>query len=96
MRKEKSVMGKRLSYKASKQKGSCKMKKIGFVLFISFVVLILGLYVNSYASECGDVLSDGTWKGVVGYHNGIYHAGQDPNPDDGQWTCGSLTDHGWS
>lgn len=73
------------------------MKRTAFItLFLATLVFLSGLVFSAYAADCGDVLSEGTWKGVVGYHNGAYHAGADPNPDDSIWTCGSQNEYGWS
>ena len=59
------------------------------ITFFCAIVFWLALQTASltYAANCGDILSEGTWKGVVGYHNGPYQAGKDPDPNDDQWTC---------
>lgn len=52
---------------------------------------------NSYGYECGEVMSEGTWKGVVGYHNGLKHGSPDncieePGPFGGLYQCTEYVD----
>ena len=68
-----------------------KMKSLrALIMFFCAIVFWLALQAVSltYAANCGDELwEEETWKGEVGYHNGPYHAGKDPDPSDDQWTC---------
>ena len=73
-----------------------KSLKLSAIILLTGLVIISGQFPSAYSADCGDELSEGTWKGVVGYHNGVYHAGADPNPDDDIWTCGPLDEYGWS
>ncbi len=71
-------------------------KLISIFLLTSIIfIFILNLSLNSYGYTCGEVMTEGTWKGVIGYHNGDYQEGKDPNPNDDIWTCGQLTGYGY-
>ena len=73
------------------------MKNLKISILTFFFNFSLAIWSGDVSmAACGDELACGSWKGVDGYHNGDYHAGEDPNPDDDIWTCGPLTEHGHS
>jgi len=60
-----------------------KLSKINAFGFSVGIMFLSCLVFQAYAADCGDALSEGTWKGVVGYHNG---ADQGTGNSCGVWT----------
>ena len=64
-----------------------KSLKLKAIIFLAGLIILSGQFSSGYAADCGDELIEGTWKGIVGYHNGAYHGTEA--------SCGVWTDLGY-